>query len=266
MRQRRNIGWQNEWLGDLETSGFTIPTSWYILRVEMAANQSKERILAGAKELFLARGYAATTVDAICEKAELTKGSFYYFFDSKEDLGLAVLDWSLQRSAQMLEDGPHAGILDPLEKAFAFLEHLEKCSPELWSGGCLLGSFSMELADTNSRVQQVVAGMFQALTDDFTLKLQPIADQCAGQQGSEARGFADTLLSIVEGSIILAKAHRDPTRIPKAIRGFRLSLATLIAIPGSDGRTRSGKPTVKPSKSISGTRTRILSVENGAKK
>jgi AcrR family transcriptional regulator len=59
---------------------------------EMAATQSKERILAGAKELFLARGYAATTVDAICEKAELTKGSFYYFFDSKEDLGLAVLD------------------------------------------------------------------------------------------------------------------------------------------------------------------------------
>ena len=45
----------------------------------MAANESKERILAGAKELFLARGYAATTVDAICEKAELTKGSFIIF-------------------------------------------------------------------------------------------------------------------------------------------------------------------------------------------
>ena len=28
----------------------------------------------------MARGYSATTVDAICEKAGLTKGSFYYFF------------------------------------------------------------------------------------------------------------------------------------------------------------------------------------------
>jgi hypothetical protein len=73
----------------------------------MASTESKERILAAAKELFLARGYAATTVDAICEKAELTKGSVYYF-----------------------------------EKAFGFLKHLEKCSPEVWSGGCLLGSFS----------------------------------------------------------------------------------------------------------------------------
>ena len=71
-------------------------------------SQSKERILAAAKELFLAGGYAATTVDAICEKAELTKGSFYYSFDSKEDLGIAVLDWSLRRSVEMLASGPHS--------------------------------------------------------------------------------------------------------------------------------------------------------------
>jgi TetR/AcrR family transcriptional regulator, transcriptional repressor for nem operon len=94
-------------------------------------NQSKERILTASKELFLARGYAATTVDAICEKAELTKGSFYYSFDSKEDLGIAVLDWSLRRSVEMLASGPHVRITDPVEKAFAFLKHLEKCSPDL---------------------------------------------------------------------------------------------------------------------------------------
>ena len=197
----------------------------------MAANQSKERILAGAKELFLARGYTATTVDAICEKAGLTKGSFYYFFESKEDLGLGVLDWSLRQSTQMLASASYARILDPLEKAFAFLEHLEKCSPEIWSGGCLLGSFSLELADTNSRMQQAVSGMFQAVADDFAKQLQPIAAQCAGKRAPTANELADTLLGILEGSIILAKAHRDPTRIPKAIRGLRLSLATLIAQP-----------------------------------
>jgi AcrR family transcriptional regulator len=105
----------------------------------MASNQSKERLLTAAKELFLARGYAATTVDAICEKAALTKGSLYYFFESKEELGLAALEWSLRGSMQILADGPHVRIKDPVEKALAFLEHLEKCSPKLWSGECLLG-------------------------------------------------------------------------------------------------------------------------------
>jgi TetR/AcrR family transcriptional regulator, transcriptional repressor for nem operon len=197
----------------------------------MAATQSKERILTAAKELFLSRGYGATTVDAICERAKLTKGSVYYFFDSKEDLGLAVLDWSLRRSAQMLASGPYARVVDPVEKAFAFLKHLEKCSPELWNGGCLLGSFAMELADTNSRMQQAVAGMFQTLADTIAKLLQPIAAQCAGKQAPSASELADTLLGSIEGSIILAKAYRDPTRIPKAIRGFRRSLAALVTEP-----------------------------------
>jgi TetR/AcrR family transcriptional regulator, transcriptional repressor for nem operon len=194
-------------------------------------SQSKERILAAARELFLAGGYAATTVDAICEKAELTKGSFYYSFDSKEDLGIAVLDWSLRQNVRMLETGPHIRIADPIEKAFAFLKHLEKCSPDLWSAGCLLGSFALELADTNSRMQQAVAGMFQAVADNFAENLQPIAAESGGKQARAASELADALLGIVEGSIILAKAHRDPSRIPKAIRGFRCSLERLIAEP-----------------------------------
>lgn len=229
-------------------------------------NQSKERILAAAKELFLACGYAATTVDAICEKAELTKGSFYYSFDSKEDLGLAVLDWSLRRSVRMLASGPHVRITDPVEKAFAFLKHLEKCSPDLWSAGCLLGSFALELADTNSRMQQAVAGMFQAVADNFAENLQPIAAKCAGKQARAASELADTLLGVVEGSIILAKAHRDPTRIPKAIRGFRLSLATLIADPRVGWPHAIGQAHSEAFEIFKGTRTGILSVESGIRK
>ncbi|MGB7837738.1 MAG: TetR/AcrR family transcriptional regulator [Terrimicrobiaceae bacterium] len=164
------------------------------------ANESRERLLAGAKQLFLARGYAGTTVDAICEKAELTKGSFYHFFDSKEELALAVLDWSLQRGGQVLARGGPNQIADPVERAFAFLEHLEECSPELWSGGCLLGSFALELADTNPRMQQAVAEMFQAVTDDFAEKLQPIAAHCAGNPAPTAAELADTLLGTLEGS------------------------------------------------------------------
>jgi TetR/AcrR family transcriptional repressor of nem operon len=178
----------------------------------------------------LARGYAATTVDAICEQARLTKGGFYHSFESKEELGLAVLDWTLGRGVQLLAGGPHAQKADPMEKAFAFLEHLEKCAPELWSGGCLLGSFATELAETNPRMQQAVAGMFQAVADHFAEHLQPlVAAQGTGTQAPAAGELAETLLGLIEGSIILAKAHRDPSRLPKAIRRFRLSLAARIA-------------------------------------
>lgn len=203
----------------------TIPTSWYMNPRDMATVPSKERLLAVAKDLFLARGYAATTVDAICEQAQLTKGSFYYSFESKEALGLAVLDWSLRQGVQLLATGPYTQVADPGQKAFAFLEHLERCAPALWSGGCLLGSFATELADTNPRMQQAVAAMFQAVADFFAQQLQPLAAPGGGESAPSASEQAETLLGLLEGSIILAKAHRDPSRVPKAIRRFRLALA-----------------------------------------
>ena len=195
----------------------------------MASNESKERLLVAAKDLFLARGYGATTVHAISAKAALSKASLYYFFDSKEELGLAVLEWSLRRSMQLLTEGPHALITDPVKRAFAFLKHLENCAPQLWSGGCLLGVFAQELAETNPRMQKAVAGMFQVVADEFAKNLQPIAARSSGKQTLKASELAETLLGTVEGSIILAKAQRDPTRLPKAVRGFRLSLATLAS-------------------------------------
>jgi TetR/AcrR family transcriptional regulator, transcriptional repressor for nem operon len=188
-------------------------------------------MLAAAKELSLARGYRATTVDTICEKAGLTKGSFYHFFESKEELGLAVLDWSLQRGGKILGNGPHQEIADPIERAMAFLEHLANCSWELWSGGCPLGSFSLELADTNPRMQRAVSDMFQAVEDTFAERLEPLVARADGNQNPTAHELAEQLLGILEGSIVLAKAHRDPSRIPKAIRGFRAALANLNAQP-----------------------------------
>lgn len=80
-------------------------------------------------------------------------------------------------------------------------------------------------------MQQAVAGMFQAVADYFAEQLQPLAAQGAGEQALPASAVADTLLGLIEGSITLAKAHRDPSRLPKAIRRFRLFLATRIAEP-----------------------------------
>jgi TetR/AcrR family transcriptional regulator, transcriptional repressor for nem operon len=130
-----------------------------------------------------------------------------------------------------LGSGRRSRIADPVERAFAFLEDLENFSPELWSGGCLLGSFALELADTNPRMQQAVAQLLQAVTDDFAGKLESIVAHCAEKPAPTATELAEALLGTLEGSIILAKAHRDPTRIPKAIRGFRLSLAGVLSQP-----------------------------------
>ncbi|MCA9773881.1 MAG: helix-turn-helix transcriptional regulator, partial [Myxococcales bacterium] len=53
---------------------------------------TRERLLGAAQELMMEKGYAATSVDQICARAGLTKGSFFHHFRGKEDLAVAAAD------------------------------------------------------------------------------------------------------------------------------------------------------------------------------
>jgi DNA-binding transcriptional regulator YbjK len=53
---------------------------------------SRKKLLDAALYVIRAKGYEATTVDDICAAAELSKGSFFHHFKSKEDLALAAAE------------------------------------------------------------------------------------------------------------------------------------------------------------------------------
>jgi TetR/AcrR family transcriptional repressor of nem operon len=55
-------------------------------------SDAKQRLMDAVTELIWHGSYGTTTIDHICEKAGVKKGSFYYFFDSKCDLAAAALD------------------------------------------------------------------------------------------------------------------------------------------------------------------------------
>ena len=54
---------------------------------------TKEHLIACAGRLFWQNGYAATGLSEILKEAHLTKGSFYFYFKSKEDLAVAVVGY-----------------------------------------------------------------------------------------------------------------------------------------------------------------------------
>jgi TetR/AcrR family transcriptional repressor of nem operon len=191
----------------------------------MSEAPSKTSLLSAAKSLFLARGYAGTSVDTICEKAGVSKGSFYHSFKSKEDLGIGVLQWSLERGAEVL--GAYKRVSDPVAQSLAYLRHLENSAETLWSDGCLLGTFANELGDTNPRLQEAVATLFTAVIKEIATRLKALAAH--PEITCTANELAEELLVILEGSITLAKAYRDPSRITRGIRSFRKTLESQIS-------------------------------------
>ncbi len=50
------------------------------------------RLMAAAIDLMWEESYGAVTIDDICTRAEVKKGSFYYYFTSKADLAVAALE------------------------------------------------------------------------------------------------------------------------------------------------------------------------------
>ena len=196
----------------------------------MSESESRERLLAAAKALMLSQGYAGTTVDSICERAGLTKGSFYHFFKSKEALGLAMLEWSLQKGGEILGAGPHVAITDPVPRAFAFMGHVEASAVELWANGCLLGVYASELAETNDRMQATVSRMFSEVNAYFVTELSPLSEAADGRL-PDAADLGEQYLTLLEGAIVLSKAYRDPKRIVTALQGFRANIERALNTP-----------------------------------
>jgi AcrR family transcriptional regulator len=63
----------------------------------------KKMLLKIAYDLFLTKGYENTSVDEIIEKAQIAKGTYYYYFQSKEQMLEEVIDMMIKNEVKMAE-------------------------------------------------------------------------------------------------------------------------------------------------------------------
>jgi TetR/AcrR family transcriptional repressor of nem operon len=193
----------------------------------MRGTGAREKLVEAARDLMLGKGYPATTVDEICKEAGVTKGSFYHFFKTKEEIGLAALEDYQRRGREKLMNGPFAELDDPVEQAFGFLDHAEAHAQELWGRGCLLGNFATELASTNPVLQEEVSRIFRELTATLARIFEPVSqrDRSGKTTGTE---LAEHFLSVLEGGIVMARAHDDWRHIVRGIGSFRRHVQLLL--------------------------------------
>ncbi len=69
-----------------------------------AGGEARERLLSGATALFASKGYAATTVREIVERAGVTKPVLYYYFRSKEGIYLDLMREPFSKFAALVEE------------------------------------------------------------------------------------------------------------------------------------------------------------------
>ena len=85
-------------------------------------SDAKQRLMDAVLDLIWSGSYGSTTIDQICEKAGVRKGSFYYFFESKAELAAEAFEesWKIKRVEMDSIFSPTVSPLERLQKYFDF--------------------------------------------------------------------------------------------------------------------------------------------------
>ncbi len=129
-------------------------------------SDAKERLMEAVRELIWTGSYGSTTIDQICEKAGVKKGSFYYFFDSKADLAVQAIDEDWQSIRQNL-DSLFSPTVPPLERLRSYCDfgYQFQCQIKAKHGcvlGCPLFSVGAEVSTEEDRLQKKIQEMLES--------------------------------------------------------------------------------------------------------
>lgn len=157
-------------------------------------------------ELFYVQGYEATSVAEILEKADVNSGSLYYYFKSKEDLLLAVLDRYKEMLWPEVIEPAFVRVADPIERIFAILEgYRQGLIYTVCTGGCPIGNLGIEVGDHHPQARQKVAENFDGWCGWIRKCLDAAADRLP--VNLDRAQLAQFVLTVMEGGVMQARAH-----------------------------------------------------------
>ena len=203
-----------------------------------ARHESKTRLLNAALYVIRAKGYTATRIEDVCEAAELTKGSFFHHFASKEELALAAAEYWSEITAALFASAPYHDPSDPLERILAYVDFRKHLlQGELPEFTCLVGTMVQEVYDSHPAIRdacnQSITGHASTLVKDIEAAIE--------QYGINARWTAHSLAlftqAAIQGAFILAKAGNSADRAAECIDHLRRYIELLFNGRQSDKET-----------------------------
>lgn len=177
----------------------------------MDKKNTRSDIIKIGTELISRQGYNATGIEMVLKEAGVPKGSFYHYFKSKEEFGLAVMDvfadYYSQRMTALLQDAA----LSPLTRIRTLLQgSLERFSRNQCSKGCLIGNLGQEMADQNERFRARLDEIFDDWRKLFAGCLAEAQTAKELDSRLDAEALASFILSGWEGAILRAKVMKSP--------------------------------------------------------
>ena len=192
-------------------------------------NSTRERLVDSARELFWAKGYEATSVADILDKAEVNSGSLYHFFGGKEDLLLAVVDRYREFLWPNVFSAAYEDMEDPIERIFGVLaQYREALASNGCTRGCPIGNLALEVSDSHPAARAKLAENFE----DWRLWVRRCLEEAGGRIPLDTNldALATLVLTTMEGGVMQARVHKDLSLFDQSIAQLRDYFERLLGV------------------------------------
>jgi TetR/AcrR family transcriptional regulator, transcriptional repressor for nem operon len=166
---------------------------------------SRMRLVRAAETVTYRYGYGGAALADIAKEAKVPLGNVYYYFNTKDQLGDAIVELRLSRFRRLLQELDKAD--SPQERLCGFVQIKVKNREGLARGGCPVGTLCSELQKHGGAVAKRSRVLFAEALAWMEAQFKALG------KGADAHGLALHLLSATQGVSVLAHTFHDPGMI-----------------------------------------------------
>lgn len=181
------------------------------------SNDTKDKLLDAGLTLLLKHGYNDLGIQSLLKATGVPRGSFYYFFPSKEAFALAVIDRYMEEVHQGLDAALGDISLSPLERPRRFFELSREKYRRDGYFGCMLGGLGQELCGTSPVFADKIEQCFAWITRRLAACMAEAREQGELPAHSDPHHMADLLLNCWEGAALRCRLLRDPAPLDEML-------------------------------------------------
>jgi len=192
------------------------------LKLMGRVSDAKERLMDAVRELIWKGSYGSTTIDQICEKAGVKKGSFYYFFESKADLAIAAIEAQFAGHRQEL-DSIFSPTVPPLDRLRNYCDYGYRLQTEMKRQcgsvlGCPLFTLGSEVSTQEALLRAKIEEILAYKLRYFESTIRD-AHAAGLVNAPDAAAKARMLMAYYQGLLTEARIKNDLEPLKEAVTG-----------------------------------------------